>query len=291
MSQDGSGKTAVVTGATSGIGKAIALRLAKRGTRVLLVARDRGRGEASREEIVARTGNRAVVVIVADLSSQRSIQEGLRQIQAQTRSVHVLVNQAGLVSRERTVTVDGHETMFAVNHLAYYALTLGLRDALARGAGRVLNVTGGIHAAGRIDFDDPMGTRDFGWFKALAQSKLANVLFTYEAARRLGDRGIKVNALDPGGVKTALGENTTGLPRAIMRFGRLFFRDAEDAARGFVTPLLSRDFEYVTGKTFGPDGVTERRTSARSYDEAAAARLWTMSAALTGTAREAAFAA
>lgn len=281
----------MVTGATSGIGKAIALRLAEQGTRVLLVARDRGRGEAAREEIVSRTGNQAVMVIPADLSSQASIRRGIAQIQATTRSVHILVNQAGLVSRERTVTIDGHETMFAVNHLAYFTLTLGLRDALTWGSGRVLNVTGGIHAAGHIDFEDPMGARDFGWFKALAQSKLANVLFTYEAARRFGARGIKVNALDPGGVKTSLGENTTGLPRALMRFGRLFFRDAEEAARGFVTPLLSRDFEHVTGKAFGSDGTTPRKTSARSYDEATATKLWTMSAALTGNMPQAAVAA
>jgi len=278
------GKICVVTGSTSGIGRAIAFRLAELGGRVVLVARDRGRAELVRQDIAARAKSTAVDIVLADLSSQASLRAGVAALQAQHPRIDVLVNQAGLVQSERTVTVDGLETMFAVNHLAYFMMTNLLRPQLAAGRARVLNVTGGIEAAGTIDFDDLQRARKFGWFKTLAQSKLANVLFTYEAARRFAEDRIVVNCLNPGGVKTALGQNTGGLPRLMMTLGALFFASPEKAARNFVQPLVSPELAQLTGKYFAPDGRTLARSSARSHDAALAERLWTVSAALTSRA-------
>lgn len=275
------GRVCLVTGATSGIGKAIALRLAERGATVVLVARSREKGEAVRAELQQRTGNPSIDLVLADLSSMESIQRGVADFQRRYSKLHVLVNQAGLVQNQRTPTVDGLETMFATNYLAYFALTNLLLPELKAGApSRVLNVTGGIEAAGRIDFDDLQSEKRFSWSKALAQSKLADVLFTYELARRLEGTGVTCNALNPGGVKTALGKGAGGVPEFFMKLGSLFFSDAEKAAERFVHLLVAPELEKVTGRYYGPDGKTEAKSSARSHDTEVARRLWDVSAQL-----------
>jgi NAD(P)-dependent dehydrogenase (short-subunit alcohol dehydrogenase family) len=271
----------LVTGATSGIGKAIALRLAERGATVILVARNQGKGEAVRAELQQRTGNTSIDLVLADLSSLESIQRGVADFQRRYSRLDVLVNQAGLVQNQRTTTVDGLETMFATNYLAYFALTnLLLGELKAAAPARVLNVTGGIEAAGRIDFDDLQCEQRFSWSRALAQSKLADVLFTYELARRLEGTGVTCNALNPGGVRTGLGRGAGGVPEFFMKLGSLFFADAEKAAERFVHLLEAPELEKVTGRYFGPDGKTEAKSSARSHDLQVARRLWDVSARL-----------
>ena len=275
------GKVCLVTGATSGIGKAIALRLAERGATVVLVARNREKGEAVRAELQQRTGNSAIDLVLADLSSMESIQQGAADFKRRYSRLHVLVNQAGLVQNQRTVTVDGLETMFATNYLAYFALANLLMDELKAAApSRVLNITGGIEAAGSIDFDDLQCEKRFSWSRALAQSKLADVLFTYELARRLEGTGVTSNALNPGGVKTALGQGAGGIPEFFMKLGSFFFPDAEKAAERFVNLLVAPELEKVTGRYFGPDGKTEAKSSPRSHDVEVARRLWDESARL-----------
>ncbi len=275
------GKVCLVTGATSGIGKALALRLAERGATVVLVARNRQKGEAVRAELQQRTGNPAIDLVLADLSSMESIQQGVADFKRRYSQLHVLVNQAGLVQNQRTVTVDGLETMFATNYLAYFALTHLLMDELKAAApSRVLNVTGGIEAAGTIDFDDLQSEKRFSWFKVLAQSKLADVLFTYELARRLEGTGVTANALNPGGVRTGLGKGAGGVPEFFMKLGSLFFPDAEKAAARFVHLLEAPELEKVSGRYFGPDGRTEAKSSPRSHDGEVARRLWEVSTRL-----------
>lgn len=169
--------------------------------------------------------------------------------------------------------------MFAVNHLAYFTLTTLLADALVKGSpGIVLDSTGGIEAAGKIAFDDLQSEKSFSWFRGLAQSKLANVLFTYEAARCFDAKGIKVHCLSPGGVRTNLGQNTSGMPKLLMALGRPFFATPEAKARTVVDELASKDAAVTTGVYFGPKGKITR-SSAQSYDVALAARLWEASAA------------
>lgn len=141
----------------------------------------------------------------------------------------------------------------------------------------------GIEAAGNIAFDDLQSEKKFGWFRGLAQSKLANVLFTYESARRFDSRGIRVHCLNPGGVKTGLGQNTTGLPKLLMSVGRLFFQEAETAAKTIVSVLQSEEARSSTGKYFGPDGKLAK-SSPRSHDRQMASRLWEVSAELSGLA-------
>jgi NAD(P)-dependent dehydrogenase (short-subunit alcohol dehydrogenase family) len=274
-------KVCLVTGATSGIGKALALRLAERGATVVLVARNPEKGEAVRAELQQRTGNPSIELVLADLSSMESIQRGVADFKRRHSQLHVLVNQAGLVQNQRTVTADGLETMFATNYLAYFALTNLLMDELKAAApARVLNVTGGIEAAGTIDFDDLQSERRFSWFKVLAQSKLADVLFTYELARRLEGTGVTANALNPGGVKTGLGQGAGGMPEFFMKLGSLFFPDAEKAAGRFVHLLEAPELERVSGRYFGPDGKTEAKSSPRSHDVEGARRLWEVSTRL-----------
>ncbi|WP_158623791.1 SDR family oxidoreductase [Corallococcus llansteffanensis] len=275
------GRVCLVTGATSGIGKALALRLAERGATVVLVARNREKGEAVRAELQQRTGNPSIDLVLMDLSSTESIHQGVADFQRCYPRLHVLVNQAGLVQSQRTVTAEGLETMFATNYLAYFTLTnLLLPQLKAAAPARILNVTGGIEAAGSIDFDDLQGEQRFSWSRALAQSKLADVLFTYELARRLEGTGVTCNALNPGGVKTGLGKGAGGVPELFMKLGSLFFADAEKAAERFVHPLVAPELVQVSGCYFGPDGRTLAKSSARSHDEAVARRLWDVSTRL-----------
>ena len=273
------GRICVVTGSTSGLGKETAVGLAKLGATLVLVCRDRERGERVRREIEDRTGNRDTELAIADLSDPASIHDVAREIILRHPAVHVLVNQAGLVTNRREVTPGGLERMFAVNHLAYFALANRLRPALEAGApSRIINVGGGIQAAGDIHFDDLQAERRFGWFRQLAQSKLGNVLFTYEMARRLDGTGVTVNCVDPGGVRTSLGKNTGGLPRLLMSVFRPLFATAEAGAEPSIWLASAPELEGVTGRYF--QKKKQAKSSPRSYDEDLAARLWDVSAKL-----------
>jgi len=271
----------VVTGATSGIGKETAVALAKGGASVAVVCRTRDRGEAALAEIRRRSGNAAISLFVANLSSLRAIRAVAAELQAALPRIDVLVNNAGLALRDRIVTEDGFENTFAVNHLAYFLLTRLLQPTLVASApARIVNVSSEAHRWGAIRFDDLMGEQTYDGWKAYAQSKLANVLFTYELARRLDGTGVTANCLHPGLVGTAFASRGPTTIRILSRLARPFLRSPASGAATSVYLASSPEVATVSGQYFS--GRRARRSSKASYDGAVAARLWGVSERLAG---------
>jgi NAD(P)-dependent dehydrogenase (short-subunit alcohol dehydrogenase family) len=278
-SPDLTGRICLVTGATSGIGKITARELARMSAVVVLVARDRGRGEATRDEIRDATGNDQVDLLLADLSSQQSIRDLAAVFKQRYQGLHVLVNNAGGVNGARTLTVDGCETTFAVNHLGYFLLTELLLDGLKASApSRIVNVASDAARGGHVDFDDLQGEGRYSAWRAYSQSKLANILFTFELARRLQGTGVTVNAVHPGSVATNFGRSGGRLFSLGIRLVAPFMRSPEKGAETVVY-LASSPLEGVTGKYFVD--CTERQAPKEAYDELVARRLWDVSAQLT----------
>lgn len=272
MGQELAGKTAVVTGATSGIGKAAAEGLARLGARVVIVARDPSRGEAARAALGPDAG-----LVLADLSRPAEVRRGAGEIAATCPRVDLLLNNAGAFFRERHVTPDGLEATFATNHLAYFLLTnLLLGRLAAAGTARVVNVASEAHRGARLKFDDLEMAAGYSGFKAYGKSKLMNVLFTYELARR-APAGVTANAVHPGVVATGIVRDTPGPIRFLWG---LVFKSAERGARTSLHVCASPALEGVTGKYF--EDCRERRSSPESYDEDAARRLWEVSESRTG---------
>jgi retinol dehydrogenase 14 len=280
------GRTVLVTGGTGGIGRATALGLAEMGAHLAIVGRDRGRTEAAAREIRAVAGGQ-VEVFVGDLSAQAEVRRLAGEVLQCLSRIDVLVNNAGGYWNTRHVTADGLERTFAVNHLAPFLLTGLLLDRLKHSApARVVTVSSNAHATGRIDFGDLQGERSYSGARAYSQSKLANVLFTYELARRQPATCVTVNALHPGVVRTAFGaEDLSGIQRLFIPVMRPFMKSPARGAATFVHVASAPDLEQVTGGYFA--GGRPQSSAARSYDEAAAARLWQVSAHLTGQATEA----
>ncbi|MEX2159158.1 MAG: SDR family oxidoreductase [Dehalococcoidia bacterium] len=282
---DLAGKTCLVTGASSGIGRETAAALAGRGARVVLVCRDRTRGEAARSEISDRAGNDAIELMLADLSSQQQVRQLAAAFQSTHDRLHVLVNNAGTFEGVRSVTEDGLETTFAVNHLAPFLLTnLLLPLLIASAPSRIVTVSSTGHGYGTtIHFEDLQCERRYGAMRAYSQSKLANVLFTYELARRLEGTGVTANCLHPGGVNTKL-MRYRGLAGVLVDAGRVlgrpFLLSAERGAATSVHLAASPDIGGVTGAYFAKQRAV--RSSKASYDEATMRRLWEVSASLTG---------
>src|SRR5215218_8937471 len=202
-------KVCLITGATSGIGRATAIGLAHMGARVVMVGRDQGKGEAALAEIKEKTTNPSVDLMLADLSSQEEIRRLAVEFNETHPRLDELINDAGLFRSERITTADGLETTFAVNHLAYFLLTNLLLDVLKAGAqSRIVCVSSAASAFGWIDFNDLQGVQHYGGWRAYCQSKLANILFTYELARRLAGTQVTVNCLHPGLVASGFGQNS-----------------------------------------------------------------------------------
>ncbi len=270
----------MVTGATSGIGRAAALGLAKLGARVVIVARDERRSRDARDAIRSASGNDKIEILLADFASQTSVRALAAEYLRTHDSLHVLVNNAGVNVGRRTMTSDGIEVNFGVNHLACFLLTNLLLDVLRSSApSRIVNVASGAEAMGRIRFDDLMGERKYGAMRAYNQSKLANVLFTYELARRLGSSRVTVNCLHPGFVRTNIAHDMTGIGRFAAWIGRPFARTPEQGADTVLYLACSPEVEGITGRYFMDR--RERRSSRRSYDTEAAERLWRVSEQLT----------
>ena len=276
------GKTVLVTGGTGGIGLATAAGLAGLGARVGIVGRDGARAQAAAERI-RRTGG-DVDVFTADLSAQREVRRLAEQVDAAYPRLDVLVNNVGGYWATRHVTEDGLERTFAVNHLAPFLLTHLLLDRLRSAApARVVTVSSGAQAMGRIDFDDLQGERSYSGQRAYNQSKLANGLFTYELARRLEGSGVTANALHPGVVRTAFGqEDSRGWMRLMLPVLRPFMKSPEKGAETSILLASSLDVEGVSGRYFA--GGRSKTSSRASYDTAIAARLWQTSADLVGLA-------
>jgi NAD(P)-dependent dehydrogenase (short-subunit alcohol dehydrogenase family) len=282
------GKVAIVTGATSGIGRSTAFGLARLGASLGLVCRDPARGEETARAIREQTGNGAVDVFVADLASQTAIRRAAGEILARYARLHLLVNNAGVVNLERTTTEDGIESVFAVNHLAYFLLTHLLLERLRESApARVVNVASDAHKFVKgINFDDLGFANGYTWMKVYGHSKLANVLFTYELARRLDGTGVTANCVHPGAVATGLGKNNGTWSKLLIRLLAPFFRTPDRGAQTTLYVATSPALEGVTGRYFA--NSREARSSAASHDRDAAERLWELSVELTHPERRAA---
>jgi NAD(P)-dependent dehydrogenase (short-subunit alcohol dehydrogenase family) len=276
------GRTVLVTGGTGGIGRATALGLAMMGADVAITGRDRGRTEAAAREI--RTAGGQVDTFNADLSSQWQVRRLADEVLQRLSRIDVLVNNVGGYWTTRHLTADGLERTFALNHLAPFLLTNLLLDRLMRSApARVVTVSSNMQAMGRIDFDDLQGERSYSGARAYNQSKLANVLFTYELARRLQSTSVTANALHPGVVNTSFGaEDPGGVQRLFVPLMRPFMRTPARGAATSIHLASAPGFEQVTGRYFA--NRKPKRSSKRSYDQAAAARLWQVSADLVALA-------
>lgn len=274
------GKIALVTGATGGLGYETARALAAQGAEVVLVGRNRERGQRAVTAIKEHTGSDAVIFMLADLSSQQHIRDLAGEFAARYDRLHILVNNAGARFKERRTSADGIEMTFALNHLAYFLLTNLLLDTLKASApARILNVASGAHYDAALDFDDLQNERSYDPGKAYRESKLANVLFTYELARWLEGTGVTVNAADPGNVWTNFFKSA-GLNPLKLAYLRLRASTPEEGAQTIIHLASSPKVEGFSGQYFYQSQPA--RSSAYSYDEAAAARLWDVSAALTG---------
>ena len=277
------GRTVLVTGGTGGIGKATAAGLAALGARIAITGRDRRRADEAAAEIRA-AGGPSVDVFVADMSSQVEVRRLASEVLDALPRLDVLVNNVGGFWNTRRVTADGLEHTFALNHLAPFLLTNLLLDRLkANAPARVVTVSSGAQAMGRIDFADLQGERAYSGQRAYNQSKLANVLFTYELARRLDDSGVTANVLHPGVVQTAFGAEDPGrIQRLLVPLVRPFMKTPEQGAATSIHLASAPELEHVTGQYFA--NSKPKRSSGRSYDEAVAARLWDVSCELTGIA-------
>jgi len=274
------GKSVLVTGGTGGIGKATAIRLAALGARVGITGRDQARTEAAAVGIRAAAGSPAVDAFAADMS----VQAGVRRLAAQVLDAYprldVLVNNVGGFWAHRHVTADGLEHTFALNHLAPFLLTSLLLDRLTASApARVVTVSSGAHAGGRIDFDDLQGERNYSGQRAYSQSKLANVMFTYELARRLAGTGVTATVLHPGVIRTSFGaEDQAAYFAVITRVARPFMKTPARGAATTVYLASSPEVEGITGRYYA--NRKPKNSSKASHDTAAAARLWQVSAGL-----------
>jgi len=282
LNRSAQGRIAVVTGANAGIGLETVRGLAIRGAHVVMVCRSRERGEVARRALVEQTANDRLDLLVADLSSQRQIRQLVKEITDRYDRVDVLVNNAAAVYSARALSEDGIEMQLAVNHLAYYLLARLLRDHLENaGRARVINVTSRAHFRGRIDFDDLNGSRRYFGPTAYNQSKLANVLFTYELARRLAGTGITANCCHPGLVRTRIGnKHTTPFHSLLHSLSCVLGVAPAVGARTAITLASAPAVEGVTGQYFAK--ARPARSSAATYDRDVATRLWEVSAELTG---------
>ncbi|MFQ5959949.1 MAG: SDR family oxidoreductase [Candidatus Methylomirabilales bacterium] len=269
----------MVTGASAGIGRATALGLAKMGASVVMVCRNRERGEAALTEIKRESGNTALSLLLADLSSQAAIRQLAEHFKAQYPTLHVLINNAGIITKRRILTEDKLETQFAVNHLAYFLLTNLLLDTLKASApARIINISSRAHQGVSIDFDDLQSEQSYRRIHVYAWTKLANVLFTYELSRRLKGTQVTANCLHPGVIAT----NLVGdyMPRPLRFMTKIIGASPEKGAHTPLYLATSSEVEGVSGKYFVNQKAVP--SSPASYDRTTASRLWQVSAELTG---------
>ncbi len=273
-------KICLVTGGNSGIGKSVALGLAKMGATVVVVSRNKEKGQTAVTDIIEKSGNKNVELIQADMSSQNSIHQLVNEFRARHEKLHLLINNAGVYLTKRSETEDGLESTFAVNHLGPFLLTSLLVDILKASApSRIVNVTSDAHKGARINFEDLQGEKKFSGWQAYGQSKLAMILYTHGLSKKLEGTGVTVNSAHPGVVRTNFAKNNGGLVMLGFRFLGMFFISPESAAKRILYVATSPDLEGVTGKYFTK--MHEVKSSQESYDDDSARRLWQISEQLT----------
>jgi len=275
------GKVVVITGATSGIGEVAAVQLAAMGGRLVLVARDRARGQATLARLRDAGPDASHTAYYADLSRVAEMKRVAAEIAAAEPRIDVLINNAGALFGSRQVTPDGLEFTFATNHVAYFVLTHGLRDRLAATAGaRVVNTSSDAHKGNRLDFNDLQSASGYSGFKVYGRSKLANILYTRELARRLAGTGVTANCLHPGFVDTRFGDHSGGFLAVAVKAAKTFAISPEKGAKTIVYLASSDDVVKVTGKYFYK--CREAVPTPEAQDDDAARRLWQETEKLTG---------
>lgn len=272
----------LITGANSGMGKATALELAKTGAQVVMLCRHRDRGEAALAEVRSASTNNLVSLMLCDLASMEDIRRFAREFRSRFTSLSVLVNNAGVMVSRRQLTKDGFELQFGVNHLGHFLLTNLLLDLIVQGKGRIVTVSSAAHKMGKMHFDDINLAKKYGGFKAYAQAKLANILFTYELAQRLEGTGAAANCLHPGVVATNITVNRE--TRAGVTIARLmahtFFLTPAQGAETIVYLAASPEVQGESGQYFYRKKPIQ--SSQLSYDRHTAARLWALSEEMAG---------
>ncbi len=274
------GKICMVTGANAGIGKVTARELAKMGAHVVMVCRSAERGEAAKKE-VTQTATGQVDLMIADLSSQASIRALAATYLEKYDRLDVLINNAGVLFMERSESVDGLEMTFALNHMGYFLLTDLLLDKIKASApARIVNVSSMAHSRGAINFDDLQAEQKFGGMDVYSSSKLANILFTTELARRLDGTGVTANSLHPGFVRSNFGDNNGRLMKIVMPIAKLFAINTDKGAETSIYLASSPDVEGVTGLYFVKKKAVTPSEAAQ--ETAVAERLWQVSETLLG---------
>jgi len=269
-------KTILITGASAGIGLQSAIGLAKLGAKIVMVGRNEQRTAQAVELVKSQTGNQSVSYLLADLSSLQEVRRLAQEFKDKYKNLDVLLNNAGAIFLRRKVSVDGYEMSLALNHLNYFLLTDLLLDILKSGsAGRVVNVSSRAHYRGHVDFDNLQNQHGYNGMRAYSMSKLMNVLFTYELARRLQGTNITANCLHPGFVASNFAGNNGWWVRWGIKLmsGRI---SVDEGSKCSIYLASSPEVEGVTGKYFNYD-LKETRSSDESYDQAMASRLWDVS--------------
>lgn len=271
------GKIVLVTGANAGMGLASVIEFAKAGATVIMVCRSLERGEAARQRALGESGAAHIELMHCDLANFASIRTFVEQFKLRYARLDVLLNNAGVVTLKRTETMDGYEMMLGVNHLGHFLLTTLLLDRLEQASqGRIVNVSSGAHKVGRMHWEDPNLTSSFNVAKGYAQSKLANILFTKELARRLVHTNITVNCLHPGAVATSIGvDRKTGFGKSVHALLRPFFLTPLQGAQTAIYLASAKEGGEVSGEYFYKQ--KRQQVSLRANDMAAALRLWTWS--------------
>ena len=273
------GKTVVITGATSGIGLVAAESLARQGARIVLTARDAARGRAALDRLIRANPDAAHDLVLADLSTIAQMKRAGEALLAKAPRIDVLINNAGAIFERREVTADGLEKTFAVNHMAYFVITEVVRPGLAPDA-RIVSTASTAHAFAKLDFDDLQTARGYSAFGAYGRSKLCNVLWTRELARRLSGTAITANCVHPGGVNTNFGSELHGVMGALMSLGKRMMLTPEQGADTLIWLAAAPQAAGRTGGYWTKRRMIEPSAAAR--DAEAGRRLWTESARIAG---------
>jgi NAD(P)-dependent dehydrogenase (short-subunit alcohol dehydrogenase family) len=283
MSTDMKGKVVVITGATSGIGQVAAEELAGMGARIVQIARDRERGEAALKRLRERAPGISHSIYYADLLRISEIKRIALEIAKAEPRIDVLMNNAGAMFGSRQVTEDGLERTFALNHVSYFVLAHGLRDRLAASPpARIVNTSSDAHSGRKVDFDDLQSAKSYGSFKVYGFSKLCNILFTRELARRLAGTGVTANCLHPGFVATRFGDQSGGAFSVVIRMAKALALSPQKGAETMIYLASSPEVANVTGEYFYK--CKPAPPSKEAQDDAKAERLWSETAKLTGLA-------
>jgi len=275
-------KVCIITGANSGIGKIIAIEIAKKGYHTVMICRNKERGDAARKEVINLSGNLNVELMLADLSLQSEITKLSNEIKKKFPRIDILINNAATIVKDYTETCEGVETTFATNHFAYFLLTILLLQNLnAAENARIVNVASAADKYGNLDFDDLFMKKNYSQFIAYSNSKLANIIFTYDLAQRLKKKtNITVNCIHPGSTKTNISRETGGMIRLSFKLLRPFMRSPKKSAETIVWLATAPELEGLSGKYFY--NHREIKSKKMSYEPEVARKLWEISKKITG---------